>query len=747
VTIQVRQLKDVRPKLPWEPNSGEEAQAFIARKHDKDGIPKDALNFVLFEAQQILGRCVDPTKPAAQSTGLVVGYVQSGKTLSFTTLSALAHDNGFGLIILIAGTKDNLREQTRERVRNDLGIVGTTTLRPWVTLNNPVPGTGEASVLANTVKGWSNPEMAKRHKKVCLVTVLKQHQRLGSLHDCLAALDLSHVPTLLIDDEADQASPNTFAARNLATGTNRSSTTYREILRLKSVLPHHTYVQYTATPQATLLMALQDALSPEFAESVSPGTGYVGGQRFFAGGQNHLVHSIPPAVVAATLANSPAPPPTLVRALTIYLLGACALEAESRMAIRTMMVHPAQQTQPHKDYVAWLDEVLRAWRSMSGDPQLAASLDTLFLPAYVDLQATVPDIAAFGVLMAQLKQVLDLVQLRDVNSTASGRAPVDWTACPYWILVGGAKLDRGFTVEGLTVTYMPRGLGDGSADSIQQRARFCGYKQSYLGYCRVYLEIDVRQAFEEYVEHEQEVHRSLAETRGKRLQEWVRAFVLHASMNPTRRNVIGIPMKELSTESWIYPRAAHRNQASNEPVLVAFLKALEAGYPGTAAQLVDPVRFIDKRATSARNVLHEAVPVDFAIEQFLRQAHFSDDGDAFTKAGSILALTKLSMDAESGGNTALIDVFVMGEGQAQQRSRDNGDFINQVFQGHFPKTNYRAKMSYGGDRDFHSDVRPTLHVRRLTIKADGSLPAVADAPWFAIHIPAPLRKRHLLQDE
>jgi hypothetical protein len=52
-------------------------------------------------------------------------------------------------------------------------------------------------------------------------------------------------------------------------------------------------------------------------------------------------------------------------------------------------------------------------------------------------------------------------------------------------------MDRGFTVEGLTVTYMPRGLGMGNADTVQQRARFFGYKRSYLGQCRIFVGPDV----------------------------------------------------------------------------------------------------------------------------------------------------------------------------------------------------------------------------------------------------------------
>ena len=70
-------------------------------------------------------------------------------------------------------------------------------------------------------------------------------------------------------------------------------------------------------------------------------------------------------------------------------------------------------------------------------------------------------------------------------------------------------MDRGFTVEGLTVTYMPRGLGIGNADTVQQRGRFFGYKQSYMGLCRVFVGPDVRRAFRDYVEHEEDVRGEL----------------------------------------------------------------------------------------------------------------------------------------------------------------------------------------------------------------------------------------------
>jgi len=91
----------------------------------------------------------------------------------------------------------------------------------------------------------------------------------------------------------------------------------------------------------------------------------------------------------------------------------------------------------------------------------------------------------------------------EVNAMArQGTPQPDWKDTYPWILVGGQAMDRGFTVEGLTITYMPREMGLGNADTIQQCARFLGYKGKYLGYCRVFLESSVRDAFVFYVQHE-----------------------------------------------------------------------------------------------------------------------------------------------------------------------------------------------------------------------------------------------------
>src|SRR6185437_349048 len=99
-------------------------------------------------------------------------------------------------------------------------------------------------------------------------------------------------------------------------------------------------------------------------------------------------------------------------------------------------------------------------------------------------------------------------EVLEVNARPQTPQP-DWKNAYPWILVGGQARDRGFTVEGLTVTYMPREIGVGNADTVEQRARFFGYKRRYLGYCRVFLESTVRNAFRFYLEHERDIRTRL----------------------------------------------------------------------------------------------------------------------------------------------------------------------------------------------------------------------------------------------
>ena len=157
----------------------------------------------------------------------------------------------------------------------------------------------------------------------------------------------------------------------------------------------------------------------------------------------------------------------------------------------------------------------------------------------------------------------------------------NWNSALSHILVGGENLGRGFTVNGLTTTYMPRGRGVGVADTIQQRGRFFGYKQDYLGLCRVFLDGDVRSDYENYIDHESHVMQELRQLTqsGSSMSEWRRRMLLAQSLLPTRRSVMPDIYRHLQVSEWtqqIQPWTLEDDArvASNWDVIEAFLHGL-----------------------------------------------------------------------------------------------------------------------------------------------------------------------------
>ncbi|NJK54149.1 MAG: hypothetical protein HC936_17720 [Leptolyngbyaceae cyanobacterium SU_3_3] len=90
----------------------------------------------------------------------------------------------------------------------------------------------------------------------------------------------------------------------------------RESSVLKDALPHHTFIQYTATPQAPLLINLIDVLSPRFVQVLTPGEGYTGSKAFFVD-RPQLTNPIPEDEIPTRQQPFNAPPDSLLFAMSV----------------------------------------------------------------------------------------------------------------------------------------------------------------------------------------------------------------------------------------------------------------------------------------------------------------------------------------------------------------------------------------------------------------------------------------------
>ena len=112
----------------WYPPTGLASRAFYWDQYKKHLVEAkrwdpDSVAGLDEDTRKVVERISDPTRVEAFSArGLVVGYVQSGKTANFTGVIAKAIDAGYRLVIVLAGTLDILREQTQRRL--DMELVG-----------------------------------------------------------------------------------------------------------------------------------------------------------------------------------------------------------------------------------------------------------------------------------------------------------------------------------------------------------------------------------------------------------------------------------------------------------------------------------------------------------------------------------------------------------------------------------------------------------------------------------------------
>jgi hypothetical protein len=679
--------------LQWQPIAGTETRSLIASMRRISDTEKDTL---VNEAAGVIGSGKSPAGDGPSRTGLIVGFVQSGKTASFTTVTALARDNEFRLVIVITGVSTNLLGQSNSRLLRDLRIENRDD-RSWRVVQNPSlrSANNSTQVSPEEIQAvfdlWARANAPASQRQTLLITVMKNHGHLRNLTNLLSQLRLDGVPTLVIDDEADQAGLNTGVANN------NQSPTYRRILELRRTLPDHTYLQYTATPQAPLLVALADSLSPDFVRVLTPGANYSGGTVFFED-MPQLIRVIPVADIVSPANNLNDAPDSFLKALRLFFLGVAAgILIDDAKGNRSMLVHPSQGTLQHGLYYQWTKNIRQAWlavlRDLKGGVDQRELLEE-FRATYADLAGTVGStLPTFDELAAQLPNALLLTRETEVNA-AGGRTPrIEWRDFYGHILVGGQAMDRGFTVEGLTVTYMPRGTGTGMADTIQQRARFFGYKRPYLGYCRVFLEFDVKQAFRSLVLHERAMRAELERhaSTGLPLSEWRRQFFLDPRLKPTRDSIVGLPglaRHNYETETF-RPRTLYQAVGG----ALTENRELFARFETNLSMQVDPLG-------AGTNLRADGVSLAQILGDFITVYRPLDPADSVRITALIIQLNQL-LESDP---TSTCTIYVMGRGNDRTFLRrrpiavESGELAatTGIFQGR------NAANGYPGDENLPS---------------------------------------------
>jgi len=455
-----------------------------------EAVRSPALDELHSQTTDIVSLLANPLAAGQRRKGLVMGNVQSGKTRSFAGVAAKAADAGYKLVIVLAGMHDNLRDQTQSRLDDQL-FDGDR----WYPL----------TTASSDFQGVNAPEQVLKNMPVVAAVVKKNTHRLGRLVDMLRTIPAearSRFPVLIVDDEADQASPNSLAQRDRISAING------RLRDLWSLVGTGTYLGYTATPFANVLIdpeQPEDLFPSDFITTIPPGDGYFGAQRVFGISETvdsqgngidglDMVRGIPdneatalrpPSQHDAREAFDPIPPDSLNEAIAWFVVATAIRRAREQRGHSSMLVHTTHYTAPHRAMRDRLEASLKqalARVSMGDLSEYRASWDREALR--VSSEATLP-LPPWEAVATQLETVVADIEVIMDNGASEDRLNYDDDRPRTVIAVGGGTLSRGLTLEGLVVSYFTR--TSNAYDTLLQMGRWFGYRPGYEDLPRVWV--------------------------------------------------------------------------------------------------------------------------------------------------------------------------------------------------------------------------------------------------------------------
>ncbi|WP_201859341.1 Z1 domain-containing protein [Microvirga soli] len=493
----------------------------------------------------------DPLRPGPwDRRGLVVGHVQSGKTANYAGLIAKAADAGYKLIIVLAGMHNALRGQTQARLDRDfLGYDTSRVKRGQVPLPigvGAIDGSCHAEYLTTKTSDFRRSIADQTgtgvQQRPLLLVVKKNASILRNLNSWVTEIlaprgDTSSAPLLVIDDEADQASVDTGDPELDGDGVPAEdydpSRINGEIRRLLKAFDRSAYVGYTATPFANILIH-DEAIARKYGEDLFPrsfivnlptpsdyiGPGVVFGIDADEDGEVDdplpLIRSLDQdgeGWIPASHKKEFKPryqgedrlPPSLETALKTFVV-ACAARAARGQSRKhsSMLIHVSRFKDVHQrvyDQVdEWLTEAKRVLRYGVGRDRLTAELRDLWTADFEPTSDAIRQHAIGASLPNTTWEAVDACLLEAVEKikplVVNSASP---TAIDYEgnednglsvIAIGGDKLSRGLTLEGLTVSYFLR--PSKMYDSLMQMGRWFGYRPGYIDLCRLFVTPDLQ---------------------------------------------------------------------------------------------------------------------------------------------------------------------------------------------------------------------------------------------------------------
>lgn len=452
--------------------------------------------------------------------GMVVGHVQSGKTMNYSSLICKAGDAGYKFIVVIAGDKNNLRNQTQKRINeyfigkdmngNNIGV--------GISDKND---RGKMPISLTTENSDFNKQDANRNSQginfdnvaTPIVLVIKKNYR--TLENVIEWLKnqyssvIQH-PMLVIDDEADYASINT-KDENDPTKINKL------IRTLLNLFVRSSYVAYTATPFANIFInddslekdeMSKDLFPRDFIYALDAPSNYFGAEKIFIDNREKYIVEIDDYRDKIPLKHKgdltiDELPPSLYEAINVFYINCAIRHLRGQTSHNSMLVHISRFIAiNHKIYLK-IDEYLQKVRNdfkaygKLEDSIKQSQIIRDFCHLFKNNFGFIKDFSIQDIIY-KIAELIDTINVKEEHSKSKNRLEYRNDIATNIIAVGGMALSRGFTLEGLSVSYFIRNTI--FYDTLMQMGRWFGYRDNYDDLCKIYMPSEVSDNFTQIIE-------------------------------------------------------------------------------------------------------------------------------------------------------------------------------------------------------------------------------------------------------
>ncbi|QJT03098.1 Z1 domain-containing protein [Streptomyces asoensis] len=564
-------LESDRGHEPWLPEAKNDREWDFWERYrryleDVRSLPPVVVRRLDQSTDEVLSQLEDPRRIGSwRRTGLVIGQVQSGKTGQYIGLAAKAVDAGYQFVVILAGIHNDLRSQTQLRV--DEGLLGFDTQHQQRSNQNGksrlmgagrMPGAKRLDIASPTnssEKGDFGRQAANAVNfplgRFPVVLVVKKHWKIleylrtwvtevQGTEDETGRKVVRDIPLFVIDDEADNASINT--KRDPDADPTKTNAAIRDLMQS---FEKSAYVGYTATPYANIYIDPDvdhadlgaDLFPDSFIRTLPSPSNYLGPERVFGlQVDNDDEDDVPPLPLVRPVddAESWVPskhksafvpsddlPQSLREAIASFVLSCAARRARGQTKVHnSMLVHVTRFTAVQgivRDQVAdHLGLLVDSLRDRYGQaPERMAELQALwerdFVPTTDHFPADEAELLTWEEVAPQVMPALRKIVVKTVNGAS--RDALDYyehrrTGLSV-IAIGGQKLSRGLTLEGLTVSYYLR--TSNTYDTLLQMGRWFGFRPGYEDLCRLYTTSDLQAKYVEVTAATDELRREVEE--------------------------------------------------------------------------------------------------------------------------------------------------------------------------------------------------------------------------------------------